>query len=122
VRCRPTAFVFSCTAVAFGTQLTIRPSGRISLFCLISLLAASVTRAQITINEVLADNRAAVANGQLRINEWMTRPASGDDWLEVFNSDNLPVKLDALVTGEEAIFVANEEANRYLRLVTPAVP
>ena len=63
MRWRPSAFVFSCAAIAFGTQFTIRPPGCTPLFCLVCLLAASVTRAQITITEILADNRAAMTNG-----------------------------------------------------------
>jgi hypothetical protein len=33
----------------------------------------------------------------LRINEWMARPATGDDWLELHNATDLPVVLDGLV-------------------------
>lgn len=29
----------------------------------------------------------------LRINEWMARPVTGEDWLEVYNTSNLPVAL-----------------------------
>ena len=34
---------------------------------------------------------------QLRLNEWMARPSSGDDWLEVFNADDKPVALGGFV-------------------------
>lgn len=34
---------------------------------------------------------------QLRINEWMARPATGEDWLEVFNAGDRPVALGGLV-------------------------
>lgn len=34
---------------------------------------------------------------QLRLNEWMAKPASGDDWLEVYNGASLPVHLSGLV-------------------------
>ena len=30
---------------------------------------------------------------RLRINEWMARPATGDDWLELYNPNTLPVAL-----------------------------
>ena len=33
----------------------------------------------------------------LRLNEWMARPASGEDWLEVYNGESLPVWLSGLV-------------------------
>jgi hypothetical protein len=33
----------------------------------------------------------------LRLNEWMGSPASGDDWIELFNGDSLPVPLAGLV-------------------------
>jgi hypothetical protein len=44
-------------------------------------------------------NTAAVLGeaAQLRINEWMCRPSSGDDWLEVFNGDDQPIALGGLV-------------------------
>lgn len=44
-------------------------------------------------------NTAATAGdaGQLRLNEWMARPSSGEDWLEVFNADDRPVALGGLV-------------------------
>lgn len=32
----------------------------------------------------------------LRINEWMASPASGDDWLELYNPNSLPVDLSGL--------------------------
>jgi hypothetical protein len=32
----------------------------------------------------------------LRINEWMAAPSSGDDWFELYNSDSLPVNIAGL--------------------------
>jgi hypothetical protein len=32
----------------------------------------------------------------VRINEWMAAPSSGDDWFELYNSDSLPVSLAGL--------------------------
>ncbi len=46
----------------------------------------------------------AVATGdiaQLRLNEWMTKTALGEDWLEVFNADNQPVALAGLVITDQ---------------------
>ena len=33
---------------------------------------------------------------QLTINEWMARPTSGDDWLELYNAATFPVSLGGL--------------------------
>ena len=45
-----------------------------------------------------ANTAAALGSaGQIRLNEWMARPSSGDDWLEVFNGDDQPVALGGLV-------------------------
>lgn len=33
----------------------------------------------------------------LRINEWMARPTAGDDWLEVFNPEDLPAAMGGMV-------------------------
>ncbi len=37
------------------------------------------------------------ATPQLCLNEWMAKPNSGDDWLEVYNRDSLPAALGGLV-------------------------
>jgi hypothetical protein len=34
--------------------------------------------------------------GRVRLNEWLANPASGDDWLELYNPEPLPVALDGL--------------------------
>lgn len=39
--------------------------------------------------------------GALRINEWMARPVTGDDWIELYNPDALPVALAGLVLTDE---------------------
>lgn len=45
-----------------------------------------------------ANTAAATGDAsQLRLNEWMARPAVGEDWLEVFNAEDLPVALGGLV-------------------------
>ena len=36
------------------------------------------------------------SRANLRINEWMASPASGDDWIEVFNADLAPVAIGGL--------------------------
>ncbi|HEY0456615.1 MAG TPA: lamin tail domain-containing protein, partial [Verrucomicrobiae bacterium] len=45
----------------------------------------------------------------LRFNEWMAAPASGNDWFEVYNQDTLPVKLTGLyLTDDPAqVFATN---------------
>jgi hypothetical protein len=48
----------------------------------------------------VAVNLAAAA--ELRINEWMARPVSGEDWLEVFNPANQPVALGGLILTDTA--------------------
>lgn len=42
------------------------------------------------------------AGADLRINEWMARPVSGEDWLEVFNTANQPVALGGLILTDTA--------------------
>jgi len=45
-----------------------------------------------------ANTAAALGNYTgLRFNEWMARPATGEDWLELFSSDSAPVALSGLV-------------------------
>lgn len=36
------------------------------------------------------------SSSALRCNEWMTTPAAGDDWFELYNAGSLPVALDGL--------------------------
>lgn len=47
----------------------------------------------------LASNTAQTlgARSMLRLNEWMASPATGEDWIEVYNTDPLPVALAGLV-------------------------
>jgi hypothetical protein len=37
------------------------------------------------------------ASPELRLNEWMARPTSGEDWLEVYNGSTLPAALGGMV-------------------------
>jgi hypothetical protein len=49
-------------------------------------------------------NSAAVALGSaidLRLNEWMADPASGDDWFELFNSGSQPASLSGLYLSDD---------------------
>lgn len=46
----------------------------------------------------------------LWINEWMARPATGDDWLEVFNSDDEVVALGGLVITDTPVGVPGNRA------------
>src|SRR5437667_2255114 len=41
------------------------------------------------------------ANDQLRLNEWMARPASGNDWIEIYNPESLPVQLSGLYLSDD---------------------
>jgi len=46
-----------------------------------------------------AENNAVPTLGSidnLKVNEWMADPASGDDWFEIYNPDSLPVALGGL--------------------------
>lgn len=42
------------------------------------------------------------ASTSIRVNEWMAAPASGDDWLELYNADQLPVALGGLALTDTA--------------------
>jgi hypothetical protein len=42
------------------------------------------------------------AKTELRLNEWMASPASGQDWIEVYNGSGLPVALAGLVITDTA--------------------
>jgi hypothetical protein len=59
-----------------------------------------------------AANAAAAATGvptALRFNEWLANPATGADWLEVYNQTNLPIELAGLrVTDDLSLSGTNE--------------
>ena len=48
----------------------------------------------------------------LRINEWMADPASGNDWFEIYNPDSLPVALGSLA-------LTDDLANRLKHRIAP---
>lgn len=51
----------------------------------------------------LANEVAALGDpSRLRINEWMSAPSAGDDWIEVFNGDAHPVALTGMVLTDRA--------------------
>lgn len=52
----------------------------------------------------LAANEAQALGpvSSLRLNEWMARPASADDWLEVFNGSTMPAALGGLIITDTA--------------------
>jgi hypothetical protein len=50
------------------------------------------------------------AGNQLRINEWMARPTTGDDWIEVFNSAEQPIALGGAVLTDQAVGVPGNRA------------
>jgi hypothetical protein len=39
--------------------------------------------------------------GELRINEWMANPASGDDWIELFNVGSQPISMSGLYLSDD---------------------
>jgi hypothetical protein len=47
----------------------------------------------------LAQGLGSVAN--LKLNEWMALPSSGDDWFEVYNGDAAPVSLAGLLLSDD---------------------
>ncbi len=60
-----------------------------------------------------ADIQAATGNAAfVRINEWMARPASGDDWFELYNPNNQPVELGGL-------FLSDDLNDRTLSEISP---
>jgi len=74
--------------VEWGFQIANRPIGRIAGNWY--LLATNTPGA----TNGVAATLGAPAN--VRINEWMAAPASGDDWFELYNLDPLPVSLGGL--------------------------
>ncbi len=74
--------------VSFGQQLTDTALGRLG-----------TNWALMTSPTPAAANSGSVPLGQpmnLRINEWMAAPASGNDWFELYNADASPVDLSGL--------------------------
>jgi hypothetical protein len=55
----------------------------------------------------------------LRINEWMARPSTGSDWLELYNADPLPVSLGGLVFTDR---VSGALTNRPIRSLSYIAP
>ncbi len=76
--------------VTFGLQVPNLPIGRIPNGTGSWQLNQPSPRA---VNEVAPTGNPS----QLRLNEWMAHPLSGEDWLEVYNGDALPVCLSGLV-------------------------
>ena len=52
-----------------------------------------------------AATNALGSTSNLRVNEWMANPSSGNDWFELYNLDPLPVSLAGL-TGTDDLSVA----------------
>lgn len=76
--------------VVFGLQVPDLPIGRIP----------DITGTWTLVHPTpLAPNEAQPLhpNAQLRINEWMARPATGEDWLELYNLEGLPAPLGGWV-------------------------
>jgi hypothetical protein len=79
--------------VEYGFQLANQSIGRINTNW--SLLAAATPGA------ANASAAALGAPGNVRLNEWMAAPASGDDWFELYNLDPLPVNLGGLYLSDD---------------------
>ncbi|MBM3845300.1 MAG: hypothetical protein FJ405_03305, partial [Verrucomicrobia bacterium] len=59
-------------------------------------------------------NAAAAGLGDVtavRINEWMARPAQGDDWFELHNPQSLPISLAGVKATDEASLEGLQEAS-----------
>jgi hypothetical protein len=76
-------------AVRFGLQIPDRAIGRVP---------NGAGNWTLTVPTSAAANTAAglASVSALRVNEWMADPASGSDWLEIYNTANLPVALGGL--------------------------
>ncbi len=68
----------------------------------------------------LANTAQPVGNQiNLRINEWMARPSTGDDWIELYNTDPLPVSLGGLVFTDKTSFPLTNRPIRALSFIAP---
>ena len=80
--------------VVFGLQLVDRSIGRMQDGTGTWLLAvptpAAANRAQ-----------SVGAPGSLRVNEWMARPSTGQDWIELSNTESLPVPLGGIIVTDQ---------------------
>lgn len=81
--------------ITFGLQLPDRPIGRIpdgtGAWTLVQ-----TTPLTANVLQPVAENAA------MRINEWMARPAVGEDWLELFNPERLPAAIGGWVLTDRA--------------------
>lgn len=98
--------------VVFGMQVPNLPIGRIP-----------DGSGAWTLNQAtpLAANTTAefATSGALRINEWMARPATGEDWIEVFNTDNFPVQVSGFVLTDAT---GNNPGNRAIPALSYIAP
>ena len=94
--------------IVFGLQLRDRAIGRVPNGSGVWTLTTPTAR---------AGNQAAstAAAGQLRINEWMARPATGEDWIEIYNGANLPAAIGGLVITDST---GNAPTNRAIRALS----
>jgi hypothetical protein len=49
------------------------------------------------------------SSANVRINEWMAAPAHGDDWIELFNADALPVSIGGLWLSDSSAALKNTQ-------------
>ncbi len=66
-------------------------------------------------------NAAATLGSQakLHINEWMAKSSSGNDWLELYNEESLPVSLESLVLSDQKSTPATNRPMRALSFMAP---
>src|ERR1035441_8167748 len=82
--------------VEFGFQISNQSIGRIAgNWCLLA------TNTPGAVNSAAA---ALGAPGNVRINEWMASPSSGNDWFELYNLDPLPVSLGGCYLSDDPSF------------------
>ncbi len=80
-------------SVAFGLQVADRSLGRTG--------GSWALTAYPTPRAANAPNATMGNSVNLRINEWMALPASGNDWFELYNRDPLPVALGGLYVTDD---------------------
>ncbi len=81
--------------ITFGMQIADQPISRVPDGSGIWTLSAPTP---LSPNEA----RPTASPASLRINEWMAKPATGDDWIELYNPQTEPVQLSGLIFTDKA--------------------
>lgn len=98
--------------VTFGLQIPDRPIGRVP--------DGTGSWTLVQASPFAANQPQAVAeNAAVRINEWMARPAVGEDWLELFNPETLPAALGGFVLTDRASGIPANRAIPALSFLAP---